>query len=411
MRTIFKKTFIFLLFAGYYDHLEASSYIEQQKLIGSNITNFSEFGHASDIDGDWMALGAYKADSGAGAVYMYERQGLVWVESQKLTALDSGAGDNFGVALDLEGNRLLVGAPMHDNSNGTNAGAAYYFSYDGSNWTQEQQITTALSQSNGGFGATVSLSGNRAAINVPNVSRSGNGFLVTYQFNGEQWSFQQQINSPSTAPPSEINTWRFARQFEMENDLIIVSDFREDDSGAAYIYGFDMGSWQLLQRIAALDGNMGDRFGSWVSLENNTAAIGAGGVNFEAGAVYLFSNENSLLWTEIIKLTASDSNSGGQFGQTGVVLRDNSLIVGAISNFNDNVETGALYLYEKNQLGWHETQKLVSSDGQFDDQFGISAAINDTYIAVGARFDDDSGTNTGAGYIFLKDLIFDNGFE
>ena len=409
MRLILRNIFLLLLLASYYHYPEASSYIQQQKLNGSNITNFSEFGHASDIDGDWMAVGAYKADSGAGAVYMYERQGLVWVERQKLTALDSGAGDNFGVALDLEGNRLLVGAPMHDNTNGTNAGAAYYFSYDGSNWIQEQGISTTTSQSNGGFGAAVSLSGNRAAISVANVSRPANGFLITYQFNGEQWSFQQRINSPRTG--QQTDTWRFAREFEMENDLMIVSDFRENDMGAAYIYGFDMGSWQLLQRIAASDGNMGERFGSWVSLENNTVAIGAGGVNFDAGAVYLFSNENSLLWTETTKLLASDSNSGGLFGQTGVVLRDNSLIVGAISNFNDNVATGALYLYEKNQLGWQETQKLVAFDGQFDDQFGISAAIDDRFIAVGARFDDDSGTNAGSGYVFLKDLIFDNGFE
>jgi len=288
---------------------------------------------------------------------------------------------------------------------------SYYFSYDGSNWTQEQLITTGTSQSNGGFGATVSLSGNRAAINVSNVARPSNGFLITYQFNGEQWSFQQRINSPTTAPALQTDTWRFAREFEMENDLMIVSDFRENDMGAAYIYGFDMGSWQLLERIEASDGNMSDRFGSWVSLENNTVAIGAGGVNSETGAVYLFSNENSLLWTEITKLSASDPFSGGLFGQTGVVLKDNSLIVGAILKLNGNVMSGALYLYEKTQLGWQETQKLVASDGQFDDQFGISAAMDDRFIFVGARYDDDSGTNAGSGYVFLKDLIFDNGFE
>jgi len=43
--------------------------------------------------------------------------------------------------------------------------------------------------------------------------------------------------------------------------------------------------------------------------------------------------------------------------------------------------------------------KITASDGATSDQFGYSVAISGEYAVVGARLDDDNGTNSGSAYV------------
>ena len=42
-----------------------------------------------------------------------------------------------------------------------------------------------------------------------------------------------------------------------------------------------------------------------------------------------------------------------------------------------------------------EVQKLVASDGAAGDEFGFSVSVSGNVTAVGARYDDDKGSNSG----------------
>jgi hypothetical protein len=44
--------------------------------------------------------------------------------------------------------------------------------------------------------------------------------------------------------------------------------------------------------------------------------------------------------------------------------------------------------------------KLVPDDGAAEDVFGTAVAIDDNTIVVGARYDDDNGSNSGSAYVF-----------
>ena len=384
-----------------------NSFFEIQKINGSDANNFSEFGYASDIDGDWAVIGA--PQNGNGAVHVFKRQGDIWIESQKLTSSDPGTADFFGAAVDIDGNRMLIGAPNDDNVRGIDAGAFYYFEYDGSTWIEVQKIYTSVSNSGSEFGLSLSLSGNRAVVGV-DTKNTFSGSMVVYQFNGENWAYQTQIFSPNTQTDSR----RFARILKVKGDLIAVSDFQDDDQGALYVYEFDAGNWSLVQRLTASDGSLDQNFGTSIDLQENTVAIGASGDTANAGAVYIFSNASSLLWTEQIKLSASDSIANGFFGGTGMVLKDNLLLVGASQNLltgTGSTPTGAAYLFQNQTTGWQEIQKITPSDGAFDDQFGFSLAMDSDHILVGARYEDDNGMNSGSAYLYLSDLIFNDSFE
>jgi len=58
-----------------------------------------------------------------GSAYVFKRQGGSWVETQKLTASDGAAGDQFGFSVAVSGATIVVGAPI-DN---VGQGSAYVF--------------------------------------------------------------------------------------------------------------------------------------------------------------------------------------------------------------------------------------------------------------------------------------------
>ncbi len=99
---------------------------------GSRFPNY-----ACRMDGDWLYLG--DADPEYGAVHIYRRQGLTWVYDELLLPDEPIADIAFGYRLAVDGDRLLVGAPLY-NSVDYQPGAVYAFRRTGGNWVQEEII-------------------------------------------------------------------------------------------------------------------------------------------------------------------------------------------------------------------------------------------------------------------------------
>src|SRR5690606_38261413 len=60
------------------------------------------------------------------------------------SATGGGAGDNFGKAVSLDGNRLLVAAHLADAGSTNDAGAAYVFDYASNDWTEKVKLTALV---------------------------------------------------------------------------------------------------------------------------------------------------------------------------------------------------------------------------------------------------------------------------
>ncbi len=156
------------------------------------------------------------------------------------------------------------------------------------------------------------------------------------------------------------------------------------------------------QKVTASDGGPGQNFGYAVAVDGDTAAICAyvatvNGNMFQ-GAVYLFERIDGT-WTETQKLTASDGAPFGQFGES-LALEGDTLLVG--SNGADGFR-GAVYVFERSDTGWQETAKLVAGDGAGTDNFGWSVSIEGSTAVVGAPYADVGGnTDQGAAYVFTN---------
>ncbi|MEZ6082502.1 MAG: hypothetical protein R3E58_00755 [Phycisphaerae bacterium] len=101
----------------------AGSWPQTFKVTASNAVAGDLFGASVAIDGDLLVVGAPGADSGAGAMYVFKRSGLFWVELTRLVASDAAAGDALGTSVSISGDAIVGGAPFANGG----AGAAYAF--------------------------------------------------------------------------------------------------------------------------------------------------------------------------------------------------------------------------------------------------------------------------------------------
>jgi len=153
-------------------------------------------------------------------------------------------------------------------------------------------------------------------------------------------------------------------------------------------------SVEEIQQLFADDGDIEDYFGSAISISGDYAIVGASydddsGNN--AGAAYIFYN-NSGTWVQQSKLIASDGESNDYFGLSLVISGDFAFI-GAFRNGNN---LGAVYVFENISETWTETAKLTASDGMEGDLFGYSIATEGDYTVI-CSYNDD---NIGAAYVF-----------
>jgi hypothetical protein len=156
--------------------------------------------------------------------------------------------------------------------------------------------------------------------------------------------------------------------------------------------------------LTAPDGQKEDRFGAALSIDGNTLAItGAYEVGYPGGRtawVYQKGADNS--WSDPVLVAELTASNGDRL--EGVAVSGNTIVVGAPAATVNGVQfQGCAYVFVEGAGGWknaHETAQLTSSDGYFNNGFGISVAIQKDTIVVGA-----SGAGTvgqGEAYVFTR---------
>ncbi|MCK4966605.1 hypothetical protein KAS50_06220, partial [bacterium] len=106
-----------------------------------------------------------------------------------------------------------------------------------------------------------------------------------------------------------------------------------------------------------------------------------------------------------VKITAGDAVADDYFGYS-VSISGDYVIVGARFDDDAGISSGSAYIFYRNQGGadnWGQQAKLTAGDAAGGDEFGISVSISGDYAIVGARYDDDAGSNSGSAYIFFYD--------
>jgi hypothetical protein len=349
--------------AAYIFTWSGTSWTQQQKIQASDKQALDFFGASVAIsgDGNTAIVGAFQEDTGgtsAGAAYIFTRSGTSWSEQQKIQASDKQGGDYFGqdVAISEDGNTAIVGAYREDTG-GSQAGAAYIFTWSGTTWTQQQKIQASDKQASDEFGKSVAISGDGntaivgarvedAVVGSNTIWSTGAAYIFTWS--GTTWSEQQKIQASDKQGDDQ-----FGQDVAISGDgnTVIVGAYSEDtgatNAGAVYIFTRSGTTWSQQSKIQASDKQASDEFGNSVSIseDGNTAIVGAyredpGGTT-DAGAAYIFTwSETSSSWSEQQKIQASDKQASDEFGGSVAISGDgDTAIVG---------KPGAAYIHRYN---------------------------------------------------------------
>ena len=400
-----------------------------------------EFGSAVAINGDIAAVGVTDywlwdddygeyATSGAVYIYRYNHATGKWQMEERLVPSNPNWLDLFGASIEINGDRIIVGAPNAYNNTGDvdsdYGGAAFVFKYGYDSlirtihWFEEgklvaPQYTLGVNYLGDDFGISVSMRGNLAVVGA-------------------------RLHDNNT----------------VDKSLFAI--------GAVYLYKYDpTAGWTFDTKLhAGLDvanvqnpgffENDGDFFGNQVAFGDDVLVVGANSILTNElsgvykdgrGAVYIYKRNPDGTWgpdftQKLVNSSAPDSYD--EFGLSLDIDLLNNLVVSntfEISHQADDLiyqngedYMGATYIYQPDQSGTWTQLKIISPDVSemtINDIFGSSVAVDGGRYIIGTDYQEvcfvDGGEGcfenyedieAGSAYIYIPTetrLAFNSGHE
>src|SRR5437667_7467148 len=258
------------------------SWSEGQKLTASDGLPGDEFGYRVVLADNTLRVGAFTATVGGvvsqGAAYVFTQSDGTWSESQKLTASDGALFDNFGASVALDGSTLVVGANGATVGGNAAQGAVYVFTESNGTWTQTQKLTADDGAAYDNFGLSVALKGSTILVGSPRAAIGANaaqGALYVFTESNGTWSQTQKLTASDGATNDS-----FGESVALDGSTALIGAYNATINGhtwqgAAYIFTESNGSWSEGQRLTASNGTAGGNFRKEIALNGSTALIRA----------------------------------------------------------------------------------------------------------------------------------------
>jgi hypothetical protein len=372
--------------------------------------SLTEYGVATAIDGDTLVVGANSKEAAgnySGAAYVFVRSDARWELEAKLIPDDAAALQFFGWSVDIDDDTIVVAAPG-DSRNGLYSGAAYVFTRNGSTWNQQAKLKAQDPAARDEFAVSVAIDGDTIVVGsyLDDDSAMDSGSVYVFARNGTSWSQQAKLNAST---PS-VQAW-FGLAVDIAGDTILAGAIQDDatviDAGATYVFVRNGTTWSEQALLTASDAATDDAFGFAVAVQGDTAVIGANG--FEnttgfAGAVYVY-ERNGTVWSQQQKLTPVDATgANGLFGfGVSIGFDGDTILVGTNGDDAMGVNTGSVYVFQQDGTGWMQQDKLFSLNPATGAEFGVVAAVDGDYMAIGAnsgKFNSIPDKGAGSAYVY-----------
>jgi len=273
-------------------------------------------------------------------------------------------------------------------------------------WQEMRELLASNGKNNNNFGWTVSLYGNTALIGALSANgtalHSGTAYVFIRNSTG-YWIQQAQLNASDGVTGDYFG---YSVSLYGDTALIGATDAKGQVTGcgSAYVFIRDIfGHWKQQAQLNASDGAAVDAFGCSVSLYGDTALIGAAGDDdkgTQSGSAYVFTRTGTT-WTQQAKLLASDGEAFDWFGISVSLYGDTALIGSYMEDYNGLFDCGSAYIFTRTTATWTQTAHFSAkpSDGRDHDHFGVSVSLSGDTALIGA---DWNNTYKGTAYVFTN---------
>ena len=180
----------------YVYRFDGSSWLAEETLSANENVDDRFFGGSLAISGNTMIVGARGDSQSTGSVYIFRYEGATWVEEQRLVGSDTTPGARFGRSVAIDGDIAIVGSS--GNTDGCPAeettcryGSAYLYRRGEATWSEEQKLTPPEMEEVRRFGYFVALDDNIAVVG--NQRR----WVAVYSYYSAAWHEEERLKLSS----------------------------------------------------------------------------------------------------------------------------------------------------------------------------------------------------------------------
>ncbi len=375
------------------------------------------FGAAVAASRDVVVVGS--PSDGAGSAYVYERDTALydsWRMVKKLLPVGPIEAKAFGHAVAIRGNTILVGAPA-EREGAQVPGSIYVFGRDvggPNNWGMVRRILPADPSNGQRFGSSLALEGDTLVVGSEQDDDKGIGSGSVYVLERNLGGADAWGQVIKLLAFDGLAGDKFGVGLALSGDTLVVGAGGDDDafidSGSAHVFARNLGgvsAWGLVKKLLPTNGAEQGQFGRSVSISGDVIVVGAPlddnrGSGSGSASVFGRNVGGVDIWGLVLELAASDGAPDDQFGSS-VAIQGSTLLIGAPRQDDRGPNAGAVYQFAPGPGGtpaWVQVNKLVPKQKSVVRDYGLPVSLFDGTVAVGARFDNENGLNSGSVSIF-----------
>ena len=309
-------------------------------------TTFSEVasgdmaGNSVTIFDDWTAVGAVADSTNSitrhGSVYIFKMQSGQYVEKQIINATDKASYTDFGHAVKMNGDWLIVSSFKDSTNNLDNHGSVYVYKLESEAWTYKQKLEASDKAADDGFGWSIDID--------------------------DDWI--------------AVAAWKKTVNGKTEN-------------GAVYMFKKESDMWSEKAIVTPSDGAISGRYGTDVSIQHPWLMVGA-----QVNQVYFVKNTDTNTWLEITKNTSTHKQDSDFFGLN-VEIGESWAFASAHKRTGERFSEGAVIAYKLFDGRWYEHQLLVAKNKITHGYFGIEMSYSNEKLVIASTSGKDEGKERG----------------
>jgi hypothetical protein len=391
-------------------------YVQTAQLDSGDGAMFDRYGTAVAVDDAIALVGAYleDTDSGAdaGAAHWFERVAGDWQYGGQIRAPDGTIEDRFGIAVDVDGQRMAIGAFWDVVGSNVDQGSVYIFRREGPDWVFEAKLTASDGRPRDFFGFAVALDGDRVLVGARGASVPAleQGVAYVYARGDAGWQEQARLDLPFSDGFAY-----FGASVALAGDLALVGapgttlEPGPVSAGAAFVFAPRNGVWTLVAALQAPQPQANSGFGFSVAADADHLLVGAfqDGLAGE-GAAYVYRSADRTLDGA---LRASAPQAGEALG-IAVALRNGLAVLGAPGyDIGQQTGIGTVRTFQRLADRWIEAEQWFAIDGNGGDGFGRAVAFDGQHAVIGAPQRGVDNPLEGHAYVTTLDRVFADSFE
>jgi len=224
------------------------------------------FGRAVAIDGNVIIVGApinadHKGEGYQGSVYVYRRNETTWIKEAMLGPLDNSNAQGFGTSVSIKGNSLVVGDPS-DWTELDSGGAAFVYGFDSLSNSWQRVGVTLINYACKEASFLVRLTDNEDVLVVCGVDYSGVSTVYYYEKPGTEDAY---------ALRQRIRFGNDVKSLSVDQNTMIVGEYRVGRSLAIHVFVHENSAWKNVSVVA--DYTLNAEFGVAVASSGKTTLV------------------------------------------------------------------------------------------------------------------------------------------